>query len=302
MGRATFKFPPGMSQAEMNRIMKQAAAQKPAKTIAKKPAANKAKVAPKKAALASKAKAVPKKAAAVTKKQSPAKKAPPKAASAASAKKSSPKTAAKKRPDNPCNRYFDQLHAAAGSGGYFLIRGVHDEDDGSDEEEEVPRKSNDLLTEEEMTRMRVILGSEQRRKYQGWMRTLLLGEDRNSMLLCFDTSFSYTVEHVLETMLPALAKQKDLKKKFDMLFGLTMGLLEYDVWMHDHECEFLEAAGKLLPRLAKEWKSTLGKSDAAIGIDKEYTRPGVQALLEKFQRRVEDIDTCDEPEIKFKWR
>ena len=88
-----------------------------------------------------------------------------------------------------------------------------------------------------------------------------------------------------------------------MLFALTFALMEFDVWMYDHEVEFLQEIRPLLTRFAKEWKATLGKPDAALGIDAEFTRPGAVAVVEKFQREVERIDTCGfAPPIKFKWR
>jgi hypothetical protein len=36
----------------------------------------------------------------------------------------------------------------------------------------------------------------------------------------------------------------------------------------------------------------------STGIDAEYTRPGVEALLEKFGELAQDIDEC----YKFNWR
>jgi hypothetical protein len=36
----------------------------------------------------------------------------------------------------------------------------------------------------------------------------------------------------------------------------------------------------------------------STGIDVEYTRPGVEALLEKFGELAQDIDEC----YKFNWR
>ena len=151
--------------------------------------------------------------------------------------------------------------------------------------------------------MRVIIGTPQRKKYQLWIRTMLLGEQAGDDFLMFDTSFSYTVERVLEQMVGALEKQKDVAKRFDMLLALTMNLDEHDVWMHDHEVDFLQTAPKLLARFAKLWKATLSKSDSVLGLDKEYTRQGAHAVLEKFQRDIEHIDTCGfAPQLKFKWK
>ena len=44
----------------------------------------------------------------------------------------------------------------------------------------------------------------------------------------------------------------------------------------------------------------LAKSDAELGIDAEYTRPGVQALLEEFQETVADLGEYAERAPK-KW-
>ena len=54
-----------------------------------------------------------------------------------------------------------------------------------------------------------------------------------------------------------------------------------------------------IKKLAGAWKRMLKKSNAELGIDAEYTRPGVEALLEKFERACNDFDACD---LSFKWK
>ena len=196
-----------------------------------------------------------------------------------------------------------------GNEGYILVRGVNEPNANADSDDEEPRekRSPDSYTEEEMARMRVIIGTPQRKRYKTAMRMLLLGDESSAdmMFLSFDTSFSYAVEGVLHQMVPQLEKRlkEDPAKAFDMLLALTLTLDEFDVWMHDHEVEFLGTAPKLLGRLAKLWKGALAKSDAALGIDTEFTRLGVHAMLEGFQRNIERIDTCGfAPPLKFKWK
>ena len=70
--------------------------------------------------------------------------------------------------------------------------------------------------------------------------------------------------------------------QFDALFGLTHGLKSYDTWMHDNECwEPGCELEKAIKALAKAWKDTLKKGDAELGIDPEFTRPGIESLLEQ---------------------
>ena len=44
----------------------------------------------------------------------------------------------------------------------------------------------------------------------------------------------------------------------------------------------------------------LKKSDGELGIDPEFTRPGIVALLEEFEKVLKQSDSTDS--IPFKWR
>ena len=100
--------------------------------------------------------------------------------------------------------------------------------------------------------------------------------------------------------------RKALKKgtaaaQFDALFGLTHGLKSYDSWMHDNEC--WEKGGELekaIKCLGKAWRDTLKKSDQELGIDAEFTRPGIESLLAQLE---DDFEGCEaSAEYPFKWR
>lgn len=42
----------------------------------------------------------------------------------------------------------------------------------------------------------------------------------------------------------------------------------------------------MVRKLAAAWKTLLKKSNAELGIDEEFTRPGLEALLEDFAKEV----------------
>eukprot|EP00038_Savillea_parva_P014515 m.216293 g.216293 ORF g.216293 m.216293 type:complete len:120 (-) comp28271_c0_seq1:218-577(-) len=105
--------------------------------------------------------------------------------------------------------------------------------------------------------------------------------------------------------IPAQVKQA-LKKptgpgKFDALFALTSALKDYDCWMNDNECwQPGEQLEKSIAILATAWRSLLKKSDTELGIDAEFTRPGIEALLEQFEQELKECEATED--LPFKWR
>lgn len=69
--------------------------------------------------------------------------------------------------------------------------------------------------------------------------------------------------------------------------------------MHDNEC-WGEGGDldKAIILLGKTWKKLLTKSNAELGIDEEYTRPGIESLLSQFAN---SVHSCESTEIEFKW-
>jgi hypothetical protein len=52
--------------------------------------------------------------------------------------------------------------------------------------------------------------------------------------------------------------------------------------------------------LGKAWRDLLKNPDAALGIDTEFTRPGIEALLGQLET---DFEQCEPTsEFEFKWR
>ena len=66
--------------------------------------------------------------------------------------------------------------------------------------------------------------------------------------------------------------------------------------MHDNECwEPGQELEKAIKALAKAWRDMLRRSDAELGIDAEYTRPGIEALLGQLQ---DHFECCEAAEVR----
>lgn len=172
-----------------------------------------------------------------------------------------------------------------------MIRGItktrgedESEDDDEDSEEE---EDTSKYTAEEMKTLRYVFITKEREFHLDMMKDYVLGEQANDMVMMFNTSFSYEIKDGFYEYRDMSWKElKTPAEKFDSLFAYTYLLKMYDVWMHDNEGDMEE----MVEGLAALWKGLLKKSDEQLGIDPEYTRPGVLALLEDFQS---DLENCD---------
>ena len=94
--------------------------------------------------------------------------------------------------------------------------------------------------------------------------------------------------------------KKTIPQKFDALFGLTYAIESCDSWTHDNECwgdgGELE---KVIQKLSRAWKNLLANDNATLGIDADFTRPGVEALLGKLEQSIADEESID---TAFNWR
>ena len=61
-----------------------------------------------------------------------------------------------------------------------------------------------------------------------------------------------------------------------------------------------EALETAIKALAKAWRNLLGNSDGALGIDGDFTRPGIEALLNELQNKFEESDAAGD--FDFNWR
>lgn len=179
--------------------------------------------------------------------------------------------------------------------GQVLIRGVGSEnDDDDDDEEDEEEVDPNSLSQERVDRLRYILINKDREQCLEMARRILLGEQADDTICMFNTSFSYAVKDSFYSV--AQKRHRGIRskpKKFNFLFAYTYMLMEYDCWMHDNEGDMED----MVADLAKLWKKLLISSDADLGIDSEFTRPGVTALLEEFKEKIES--SYSDPPFKF---
>ena len=207
----------------------------------------------------------------------------------------------KNEKETPYDAYFARQEAVQNAQptkilGQMLIKGIPRSDDSDYEEDsdEDEGKNNSKFTEEQMASLRFVLITQSRADKLDEMREFVLGDQAHDGILMFNTSFSYGIrDGFYDFKGRRYAKAKTFSEKFDLLFAYTYNLKEYDVWMQDNEGDM----DGMVRDLAKMWKALLKKDNATLGIDPEYTRPGILELLESFKEAVEESET--EPPLKF---
>ena len=131
----------------------------------------------------------------------------------------------------------------------------------------------------------------------------LLGAQCDDSFISFNTSFSYKVVRKWRGLVKMTLKvcAKKPKHRFDFLLAWTKAIDSYDCWKHDHEDGYAEeyGGGEMLSEMGKIWKALLKKTDAELGIDAEFTRPGIEYFLQKFKASIENADDVLASYFKF---
>ena len=198
---------------------------------------------------------------------------------------------------------------------YISVRGCAE--DRSDSEDESPP------TAAEMTKARVILATEARMKASERAMKFAqgqhprvdisgLGEDSDSDAMdddddgffFFNTANGNAVVMGLEAQIDkATDAKKPKSEQFDELSMLTHAIHYNNMWFNDNEFweegDLVESSCK---KLAAAWKKLLAHTDEELGIDPEFTRPGIEALLENFDEMLNDDPRGLGVEYPFQWR
>ena len=94
-----------------------------------------------------------------------------------------------------------------------------------------------------------------------------------------------------------------MRARFNDMFALTWLLLQNDDWMQDNELyEPNGECAQAVKRLAATWRDLLAHSNEELGIDPDFTRPGVEAMLDKFASELSTIERGNKIGYKFAWR
>ena len=116
----------------------------------------------------------------------------------------------------------------------------------------------------------------------------------------FNTNSGNIVIEGIPAQITRALKPKDIPSRFDGLFALTTALDTNDFWLHDNECYGEDGSlDEAILKLGKAWKSLLKHTCDELGIDPEYTRPGIESLLSKFEEKVDETECI---EVAFKWK
>lgn len=215
---------------------------------------------------------------------------------------SEPSASKKAKTSSPHDLYFEEQKAfmkANALVGAIVVMGMEDileDDEFDDDDDDEDDFDASKYTAEQMARLRFIMVTKKRDAAMKRYRLKLLGEQDGKRGMMFDTSFSYVVFDEHFCFESDYKKVKNLADKFDMLFAFTDTVKTYDVWLHDNEDG--EAMLSMINGLAESWKELLQKTDAELGIDTEYTRPGVMAFLEQFETLV----TANEDVTEFNYQ
>lgn len=181
--------------------------------------------------------------------------------------------------------------------GAMLVVGVNS---GSDDESEPAEEPE--YTAEQMSQLRHILITKARAKaLEKADDFCTCGQADDSGFAMFSTSEGNQICAGIPKEVQAALKKKTLPERFDALFALTNGLKTHHFWMSDNECwEPGQELEKAIKTLGKAWRDMLKNSDAQLGIDGEFTRPGIEALLGQLE---DDFESCEPTsEFPFKWR
>jgi len=193
------------------------------------------------------------------------------------------------------DRYLQHLEEFIGpNAGSILVRGVterrvgerddNDDDDDDDDED---------YTDEQLNSCRHIILTPNRKKQLEKMESFANPNEgffnsRTSNQIILGLEFE--VNRAMSKVLP--------NEKFDALFALTYVLSQDSYWIYDNEFwEENDLLNQSIRLLAKAWRFLLKKPNAELGVDEEYTRPGIETLLEQFK---EMISSCQYVNAKFK--
>ena len=169
-------------------------------------------------------------------------------------------------------------------------------------------------TEETMAGVRIIMITREREAANKHALAFVCCEDSDAdsddsnggtKLRFFNTaSGNEVVWGIKDEVKKATSSKLTKPQKFDRLCMLTLCLLEGDTWARDNEAwdegDEMQSACK---KLAAAWKKLLRENAAAdLGVDEEFTEPGVRAMLEAFQEMLNTTTADTGVEYPFEWR
>ena len=174
------------------------------------------------------------------------------------------------------------------------ICGIYSEDE--DEDDENPER---VYTAEQLNQLRYILITKKRENALNVATKFVTGGRRGD----FSTNSGNLIIMGMPKEIDKAMKKKVVSDQFDALFALTFVLYKHDMWMCDNELYSMDGEdGELdiaVRKLSTAWKGLFAKTNTALGIDAEFSRPGLDALLDKF---AQSLDSTHIMKADFIWK
>lgn len=185
---------------------------------------------------------------------------------------------------NPYQRWMQDIQRVMKeqqADGWITVRctddpDLHDEDDSDSDCGDYPS----AYTQREVDWIRCVIMPAERVKSVEEMTRLVLGEHYGqSQKLMNPVTFATHVLSVFEEMNGNFKRLRTWSKKLNLLFGFTIAVRQYDSWLDDNLGGRMD---DMITELGTSWKRVIKRSSADLGIDDEFTRPGLECLLDKF--------------------
>jgi hypothetical protein len=150
------------------------------------------------------------------------------------------------------------------------------------------------LTQEQVNRLRIMIIPEHREEIL--LAYLDYYERANSQPHAIETS-THVLKH-FEGFKRRYSMTRDLKEKFDLLFGFSFAIKKYSLWMYRRER--MRARGKMVAGLARHWRHLLRKhTPEQLGLDRDFSYPALLTFLNDFKKQTESVEMFGDPCIKF---
>mmetsp|Transcript_8110 Transcript_8110/g.14660 ORF Transcript_8110/g.14660 Transcript_8110/m.14660 type:complete len:204 (+) Transcript_8110:236-847(+) len=137
-------------------------------------------------------------------------------------------------------------------------------------------------TQEEVEWIRCVLLPPERELALEEMTQLILGDQYGH-----SSSFADNVLAAFEMMNGDFKNKRMWSRKLNILFGFTLAIQQYDSWMEHNEGGRMDG---MINEIGTMWNRVLKRSNSDLAIDDEFSRPGIECFLLKFQDNVGDID------------
>jgi hypothetical protein len=204
--------------------------------------------------------------------------------------------------ESPKDAYFERLDNVSKEQkalGAMMVQGISGDSDDEEDDEDEEGDDSKVYTAEQISQLRHIIINDSREKCLKKAAKFATGGQEGDGFMMFNTQTGNNIIYGIPLEIEKAMKKKKISERFDAMFALTYNLKEYDCWMQDNEMwgEDGELDAAIL-KLGATWKKLLAKSSLELGIDDDFTRPGIMTILEQFKETAENVESI---EVEFDW-